>query len=91
MKLSELIDRLQQHAQAAGDHDPEVRIAYQPNYPLAADVDAVTAISGEDEGKRPDRTIWLAAASSVGYDENPYAPRQAWDGDEVSLAEEEAQ
>ena len=90
MKLSELIELLNDQAQAAGDADPEVRIAYQPNYPLAANVAAVTAIVGEENRGRNDLTIWLAASSGVGsYSENPYAPQQAWDGGEVALYDDD--
>ena len=88
MRLSELIELLELHQQAAGDADPEVRIAYQPNYPLAAEVSAVTKISGEANCGGDEPTIWIAASSGVNsYSENPYAPQAAWDGDEVDLTE----
>lgn len=52
----------------------EVRIAYQPSYPLAADIAAVTdLVESSEEG-----FVWIAASGGVGYQESPYAPRDAW-------------
>ena len=63
--------------------DPEVRIAYQPTYPLAAILCCATHLTPTgDDDERLDATedepgvLWLAAGSSP-HDE-PYAPRTAW-------------
>jgi hypothetical protein len=84
------IDQLIEAAQEARDElggDAEVRIAYQPNYPLRGILQAVTvpeddpydednSASGQDnDGKM----LWLAAGA-VDYGENPYGPEWAWNG-----------
>lgn len=53
------------------DDDAQLRVAYQPGYPLAAQLQEVTRIGG---------TLWLAASSGVDYDESPYAPAEAFTG-----------
>lgn len=88
MTIGELLEELQMMAEEHGD-DVEVRIAYQPSYPLAADLDAVTLVKNEQGVHRKDKIVWLAASTSVGYSENPYAPSQAWDGSEVDLSDNE--
>ena len=114
MQVSELLEQLQ-------NVDPtiEVRIAFQPSYPLAATVAAVTEVGGDIEdidlaivqvaeddfrlGDEPTRWeseadaqdeldrradaeadagghfLWIAASDGVGWSDNPYAPRAAWD------------
>lgn len=57
-----------------------VRIAFQPNYPLAAEVAAVTQPDFND-AEPETATVWIAATSGVNsYDESPYAPSAAWAG-----------
>ena len=74
-RLQELVD--------AGYGDCRLRIATQPNWPLAHKVAAMSIIEDGDryEGEEEDgtETVWIAASETVGYDENPYAPRDAWD------------
>lgn len=49
--------------------DTPVRVAWQPNYPLAANLANVQ----EHEGR-----VWLAASEGTEWHENPYAPSEAW-------------
>lgn len=106
MKLSELIQRLVELSADLNPHislddiyagnadiDPEVRIAYQPSYPLAANLSALTHLSPDAEPQSeeeeedwedhpaeptPDQPgVLWLAAGSNPYDA-PYAPRAAW-------------
>ena len=88
MTLNELLEELQDivaNDDEAGE--AEVRIAYQPNYPLAAEVDAITLETQRHDEKNKrgasDFVLWLAAGSISAYRENPYAPSLAWEGGEV--------
>ena len=82
MKVHELIELLE-----ATNPEAEVRLATQPNYPLAHTIAGV-ARNGEwgewtDEDadwdfEEPDgEIVWIAAGGGV-YD-NPYAPRGIWE------------
>ena len=82
MTLNELIERLEEYRDAG---DVEVRIASQPSYPLAADVGAVTIVRNGQEMGRKGAVLWIAASGSVGYGEDPYAPKHAWNDTEVNL------
>ena len=48
MTLSELIDQLTALQEAHEGQDPEVRIAYQPSWPLRAKIANVRALAGDD-------------------------------------------
>lgn len=48
MTLSELIDQLTALQEAHEGQDPEVRIAYQPSWPLRATIANVRALAGDD-------------------------------------------
>lgn len=48
MTLSELIDQLTALQEAHEGQDPEVRIAYQPSWPLRAKIANVRALTGDD-------------------------------------------
>ncbi len=74
MTLSELIVHLTDLAETTED-DPQVRIAYQPSWPLRASLSNVT-VASDDSGNE---FLWLAASTSAPYDENPYAPGNVWD------------
>jgi hypothetical protein len=87
--LNALIERLTDiRRQLATDHgtteeaagNTVVRVAYQPNYPLACDLSEVTAVQQPDVGDSPCYVLYLAAGGDGGY-----APRAAWDGDVVTL------
>jgi hypothetical protein len=62
------------------DPDAPVRIAFQPTRPLRAEAGNVVAQGELVDGERDEdpRLVWIAATTSVGYNENPYAPREAW-------------
>jgi hypothetical protein len=89
MTIGDLIQQLEEARDDLGG-DPEVRIAYQPNWPLRAAVAYVTIppcsdpgdLYGEGEaapGQDKDgRFCWIAASDAAPWDENPYAPRWAW-------------
>lgn len=89
MTIDELIEMASDARDQLGG-DAEVRIAYQPNYPLRGDLVAVTVPEEDpyDEGEcaagqeNDERMLWLAAGA-VSYGENPYGPAWAWpkDGD----------
>ena len=74
MTLSELIIHLTELAEST-DSDPEVRIAYQPSWPLRATLSNVTIAEDCDERE----FLWLAAGYSAPHNENPYAPGEAWE------------
>jgi hypothetical protein len=66
--IRELIDVLEEIAQEHGDELP-VRFASQPSYPLAHSI-ANVAVVGE--------RVWLAEGER-GWNEDPYAPKAAWE------------
>lgn len=81
MTVRDLIDRLSEV-----DPDATLRIAFQPSWPLAADVAGVADADDlhgggaiEEDDVAPADVVWLVAAAGVGYDVHPYAPRGAWD------------
>ena len=88
MTIDELIEELESARDDLGG-DAEIRIAYQPGWPLRATVASVTVPPSGDPDElygEDDRTakqdndghvLWIAAGNAP-YDENPYAPRWAW-------------
>lgn len=62
------------------DHgsDCEVRLAFQPNWPLSFHINRIRYVDGPEDGSQP-AAVWITASDSHPYDENPYAPREAWD------------
>lgn len=96
MNLRELIDRLQameeELQQVTGNDDVaekvEVRIASQPSWPLAHDVESVMAEEESMAKGRKGPVLWLGSSATVGYGEHPYAPRHAWDDDRVLTRDE---
>lgn len=93
MNIDDLIQTLEEAREAMGG-DADVRIAYQPSWPLRGNVVEVTYNHNGDPdadfapGTPADEAICWLAAGEVGYGENPYAPRWAWDGEPVESAEE---
>lgn len=98
MTLDELIEQLQEIRDTQVDGGSiEVRIAFQPNYPLAADIATVTFLDGDPddrcdshaqdewcedcEPEENEQFIWIAATDTVRRSESPYAPRAAWGSD----------
>jgi hypothetical protein len=90
MTIDELIELASQAREDLGG-DAEVRIAYQPGWPLRAALACVTIpystdpsdLYGPDEtaaGQEKDGTfLWLADGDLPDH-ENPYAPEWAWRG-----------
>lgn len=90
MTIDELIELAQDAREDLGG-DAQVRIAYQPGYPLRAALQYVTVpystdpseLYGPDEaacGQQNDGTfLWLASGDTPDQ-ENPYAPEWAWLG-----------
>jgi hypothetical protein len=90
MTIDELIELAQGAREDLGG-DAQVRIAYQPGYPLRAALCCVTVpastdpsdLYGPDEtaaGQQNDgRFLWLATGDPPDS-ENPYAPDWAWPG-----------
>lgn len=74
MTLNELISGLQE-LQDSFEGDPEVKVAQQPTWPLAADLRALTRIGD---------TLWIATEEDGGY-----APEKAWEGGEFDSAVED--
>jgi hypothetical protein len=83
MTVEDLIAELEQY-----DRDAEVRVAVQPSWPLACDVQNV--VSSFDFATRPDpvssddvpfvSVVWIAVSQVSGSGESPYAPAEAWAG-----------
>lgn len=80
MTLDELIETLTELRDQLGEDVP-VRVAFQPNYPLAACVAHVRVMPLRitEVGDEEHPAVWIATSSSVPYGENPYATRKAWD------------
>lgn len=84
MNLDELIDLLSDIRDDVGGNT-EVRLAFQPNWPLAYHISNVTvASSDEDDDFEEDSDsadqkpiVWIAEGSHPS--DSPYAPRSAWD------------
>ncbi len=74
MTLNELIKELQE-MQDCFDHDPKVKVAEQPGWPLSADIKTVTRIGD---------TLWVATS-----EDGDYAPERAWEGGEFDSAEDD--
>ena len=78
MTLNELIEALtdfRDDHEADGLGDKEVKVAQQPSWPLAADVEAVTLIGGQ---------LWIGTR-----EDGKYAPERAWEGGEFDSDDEE--
>ena len=80
MKVNELIKALSNMPE-----DAEVRMAYQPNYPLQVSVGAVTDLTqgyeDDEDGVMDDedKVVWIASGSATA---SGYAPSLAWHGSE---------
>lgn len=74
MTLSELIEKLEEIAdQQPEGHDPEVRIAHQPSWPLEYTVGGVLSFSTKDEAVRELNDL----LRSIGPDDPDYAGYEA--------------
>jgi hypothetical protein len=70
-ELFDLLDELINHENV--DPDMPVMVAYQPDYPLEAEIANVKIVKGEDE---LNVTCYIAC-----HQQNDYAPRSAWEED----------
>src|SRR6202012_1732838 len=88
MTIDELIELATEAREDLGG-DAQIRIAYQPGYPLRAALGFVTVpystdpdeLYGPDEqaaGQQHDGTFLWLAAGDLPDQENPYAPRRGW-------------
>ncbi len=77
--VNDLLERLQE-LEEEGYGDAKLRIAYQPNWPLASFVENVRTVDDADryDDEQDMQTVWIAASNTV-WGENPYAPREAWE------------
>jgi hypothetical protein len=75
MRVSELIERLTEIQENQGDI--EVLGAYQPRYPLVADISAVTTVVLADADTA---TIYIALSST-----EDYGNRFMWNDDETTV------
>ena len=82
MTVKEMIEILEQLPPT-----DEVRIAYQPNYPLQCAVSCVTPLTGDLDGilddeddVRDEDKVWIASGSPTA---SGYAPREAWLGGDL--------
>lgn len=86
MTLTELIDELLSLRDDEGvPGDTEVRVAYQPNYPLSAECDTVTFVAKTDDASEGGQ-LFLAETGR-----NDYAPRCAWEGGIVYPDDDDAE
>jgi hypothetical protein len=85
LTIDELIELASEAREDLGG-DAQVRIAYQPGYPLRAALQYVTVppeLYGPDEsaaGQENDGTFLWLATGDLPDRENPYAPQWAWLG-----------
>ncbi len=88
MTIDELIQKLEEAKDMAPNGgETEVRVAYQPNYPIAGTVQAISLAEPFDEDgndadldmspESHDSKLWIGVGS-MPYRENPYAPGWAW-------------
>lgn len=77
MTLTELIEKLSEIEEFYGDI--EVRAAFQPNYPLVTDIQELTTVIEDDEP-----TLFIALG-----DGEDYGTKRMWDGDVVTLGEDD--
>jgi hypothetical protein len=86
MTLNELIDELRDMLDDFPElGDEELKIAYQQNYPLAADIVNVTMVDEEDDDceceyikdctHQGKPQLWIATSDCSN---EPYAPKAAW-------------
>jgi hypothetical protein len=91
MTIDELIELAGEAREDLGG-DAQVRIAWQPGWPLRGQLQCVTippstdpddlyAADEQASGQQNDGTfLWLAAGDDLPDGENPYAPQWAWNG-----------
>jgi hypothetical protein len=85
VQVRELIDVLEQY-----DEDAEIRVAFQPSWPLRGKVaNVVSSDDNDPEYADPDAErdpadpvredfVWIAVDQVSSSSENPYAPKEVW-------------
>lgn len=76
MTLSELINQLTELQQEFPDEDPEVVVAYQPNWPMETQITNVVAVDPEEQ--------WIAEFGVTPDDGDP--DKEAWEADRALAA-----
>jgi hypothetical protein len=81
MRVGELIERLQQF-----DEDAEVRLAFQPSWPLQFEIKGVASLREaerqepeEDQTEEREDDIIYIVEGSHPHKDSPYANRNLWD------------
>ena len=78
--VDDLIAALQYVREFAKDGgDTPIHVAVQPTWPLNHTIDKVRVVKGTDEGMGRPEAVWIALSHGHPYDENPYAPQEAWE------------
>jgi hypothetical protein len=80
MTLNELIERLEEIRDEVSGNI-QVLGAFQPNYPLIANIDAVTTLISDDSDRAG---VYIALS-----DGNSYGSRDLWDDDFIERDEDE--
>lgn len=91
MTVNELIDELT-NLRDNGYGETDVKVAYQPNYPMEVEIDCLTGYNGhkkdmngdESDEKTDDPCVYLATS-----DCNGYSMKYAWDGNIDTLDDED--
>lgn len=80
MRLSELIEALQDMQEDWPDDDPEVLMAIQPNWPLAKTFGGAVLVEDEprEEGEKGEPIVWLVDGDQHPFGRSPYASRDLW-------------
>ena len=79
MNLDEMIERLEEIREEVGGDFP-VRGAFQPNYVLLADIEAITTVQGNSD----EQGVFIALA-----DGRSYGSKHHYDDDFVTVDEDE--
>lgn len=91
--LDELIEQLEDIRDRYDSGEAEVRVAFQPSWPLRATISSVQhgaelefcdsdgyirEEDPNDEAPEARQYVWIAIDQVGGSSEHPYAPREAW-------------
>lgn len=91
MTVNDLIEELT-NLRDNGYGETNVKVAYQPNYPMEVEIDCLTGYnghkkymdSGESDMKTDNPCVYIATS-----DYNDYSMRYAWDGNIDTLDDED--
>ena len=74
MTIEELQEQLEWLVESGADPMTEVKIAQQPNWPLASGIVNVRTVEQDNEFEDNTDVAWIACGNA-----GEYAPRAAWD------------